>query len=129
MTKKIWKIWALRGALIFTFLGLSLGNVQAKALTGVVNLNTATPAQLILLPGIGKAKARVIMEKRQAKPFANFQDLEALPGLGKKRLAALKPHVVFTGPTTAKNIRPKKKSTLTQHPNPSTPPGSTPVSK
>lgn len=77
---------------------------QAKAIEGVVNINTATPAELMLLPGIGKAKAEQIVQLRQSKPFASLDDLKGIKGLGAKRLEAMRPHVVVNGPTTAKKV-------------------------
>jgi competence ComEA-like helix-hairpin-helix protein len=83
-------------------------SVEAKAVEGVVNINTATPAELSLLPGIGKAKAEQIVQYRQSKPFAAIDDLKNIPGLGAKRIEAMRAHVVVEGPTTAKRISTKK---------------------
>lgn len=79
-------------------------HAHGKTLQGVVNVNTATPEQLELLPGIGQAKAQAIVERRQTKPFASLEDLAAVKGLGKKRREALRPHVTFSGPTTAQEV-------------------------
>lgn len=88
--------------------GLSLlivaSAAQAKAVEGQVNINTATEAELILLPGIGKAKAQQIIALRQTKPFASVDELKAIKGLGAKRLEAITPHVTVSGPTTAKAV-------------------------
>lgn len=88
-------------------LGLCLLPLQAwsapfPALTGTVNINTATPSELTLLPGIGPVKAAQIVALRQKGPFQSWEDLKKIRGLGAKRLEALRPHVRFTGPTTAK---------------------------
>ena len=80
---------------------------QAKALEGVVNINTATVRELSLLPGVGKAKAEQIVQYRQAKPFTSIEDLKNIPGLGKKRIEAMRSHVTLQGPTTAKRISTK----------------------
>lgn len=87
-------------------LGLS-APVRAKALEGVVNINTATVSELTLLPGIGKAKAEQIVQLRQAKPFTAVEDLKNIPGLGQKRIEAMRNHVTLQGPTTAKRLSSK----------------------
>lgn len=78
---------------------------HAKAIEGVVNLNTATVFELSLLPGIGKAKAERIVQMRQAKPFTSVEELKAVKGLGGRRLELLRPHLVLSGPTTAKSVK------------------------
>ena len=103
------KFYGMMGALLI--LGLFLASpqpAQAKVLQGVVNINTATPAQLVLLPGIGKVKAEAILKRRQTQPFASVEELKTIPGLGQKRIQALKPHIVFSGPTTAKVLSRKQ---------------------
>ena len=88
-------------------LALSLGlssPAHAKALEGVVNINTASVSELTLLPGVGKAKAEQIVQYRQAKPFASIDDLKNIPGLGQKRIEAMRSHVTLQGPTTAKRL-------------------------
>jgi competence protein ComEA len=59
-----------------------------------VNLNTATLEQLGTLDGVGPATARKIMEYREAHGgFGSVDDLDGVPGIGPKRLAALREHV------------------------------------
>ena len=76
-----------------------------KQLSGVVNINTATAAELMLLPGIGKGKADAIIAYRHASPFKTQQDLTKVKGIGQKMLAKIQQYVVVDGPTTAKVIR------------------------
>jgi competence protein ComEA len=58
---------------------------------GPVNLNTATAEQLDQLDGIGPTTARKILEYRRAHGgFGSLQDLDRIPGIGPKRLAALR---------------------------------------
>ncbi len=94
----------LSGALLGLSLMVVASELQAKAVEGLVNINTATEAELTLLPGIGKAKAQQIIALRQTKPFASVDELKAIKGLGAKRLEAITPHVTVSGPTTAKAI-------------------------
>jgi competence protein ComEA len=74
--------------------------VMKKELSGVVNLNTATAAQLDLLPGIGEKAAKRIIEHRTKTPFAKIDDLRKVKGFGAKKLEKLKAFITVTGPTT-----------------------------
>jgi competence protein ComEA len=59
-----------------------------------VNLNSATAEQLDTLDGVGPATAAKILEWRQAHGgFRSVEDLAQVPGIGPKKLAALKPKV------------------------------------
>lgn len=55
----------------------------AVSIGKLVNLNTATEAELELLPGVGPSLAKRIVEHRVAKgPFKRVEDLDAVKGLG-----------------------------------------------
>jgi competence protein ComEA len=59
-----------------------------------LDLNTATSAQLELLPGVGPATATAIVDDRQRNgPFASIDDLDRVPGIGAAKLEALRPLV------------------------------------
>jgi competence protein ComEA len=73
----------------------------AKAVEGVVNLNTAPPEVLALLPGIGPAKAVAILAYRKRRPFRTVDELVRIKGLGRKTVRRLRPHLAVAGPTTA----------------------------
>jgi competence protein ComEA len=58
---------------------------------GPVNLNTATAEQLDTLDGVGPATAEKILDwRRQHGGFRTVEDLAQVPGIGPKRLAALR---------------------------------------
>ena len=58
--------------------------VQAEAAqTAVVDINTASEAELATLNNIGEAKAREIVAYRKANgPFASVEDLAKVKGIG-----------------------------------------------
>jgi competence protein ComEA len=59
-----------------------------------VNLNTATAEQLDTLDGVGPSTAQKILAFRQQHGgFSSVADLTQIPGIGPKKLAALKPQV------------------------------------
>jgi len=59
-----------------------------------VNLNTATLEQLDTLDGVGPATAQKIIDFRTAHGgFGSVDDLDQIPGIGEKKLAALREQV------------------------------------
>ena len=74
-------------------------------ISGVVNLNTATPQQLDQLPGVGEKAAKRIIEYRAKTPFARSEELVKVKGFGKKKFEKLKPNLATSGPTTIKTNR------------------------
>ena len=91
---------------LLAVLALALAAAPAMAgeasLTGVVNVNTATVDQLVLLPGIGEARANALIQARkQQGGFKSVDELLEVKGIGKAGLAKLRPHVAVRGKTTA----------------------------
>jgi competence protein ComEA len=57
----------------------------------VIDLNTATEAELDRLPGVGPATARAIVEERTRRGgFRSLRDLLRIRGIGERRLAELR---------------------------------------
>jgi competence ComEA-like helix-hairpin-helix protein len=73
----------------------------AKAVDGVVNLNTAPAEILDLLPGIGPAKAEAIVLYRKRHLFRTVDELVRIKGVGRKMVRRLRSHLAIAGPTTA----------------------------
>lgn len=93
----------LMALMVALALAIASGDAFARAektVSGVVNINTATKAELMQLPGVGPSKADAILSHRLGKPFVKKDDLLAVKGIGPKMLVALSPFLVLTGPTT-----------------------------
>lgn len=62
-----------------------------KAVTGVININTAPAADLQQLPGIGaKTAARIIDFRQKNGPFKKIEELMNVRGVGEKNFLKLK---------------------------------------
>jgi competence protein ComEA len=72
----------------------AVGAAPGAPASAPVNLNSATAEQLDTLDGVGPATATKILEWRRAHGgFRSVEDLAQVPGIGPKKLAALKPKV------------------------------------
>ena len=68
---------------------------------GVVNINTAGEEELSLLPRIGPATAKRIVEFREANGrFKALEDLLLVRGIGEITFALIEPYVSLEGETT-----------------------------
>jgi competence protein ComEA len=62
--------------------------------TGPLSLNSATPAQLDALPGVGPVLAQHIIDFRtQHGGFTSLQQLRQIPGIGPRKFTTLQPLV------------------------------------
>lgn len=67
-----------------------------------INVNTATKAELELLPGVGPAIADRIIEARVKKRFNSFDDLDRVRGIGPKLLEKIRVRITFVDDLPAK---------------------------
>jgi len=69
--------------------------------SGVVNINTASAAELQLLPRVGPALAGRIIEFRETNgPFRTVDEILAVKGIGESSFERLEPYIVTNGATT-----------------------------
>ncbi|HEX8618148.1 MAG TPA: helix-hairpin-helix domain-containing protein [Thermoanaerobaculia bacterium] len=104
----------LLSLLTFALVTLSIAPSAMAADTpqaGVVNINTASVAQLSLLPRIGeKAAQRIVDYRTEHGPFKEPSQLVEVKGVGEKTFALLSQYVAVDGKTTltAKVASPRK---------------------
>jgi competence protein ComEA len=77
----------------------------ANTLEGVININTASSAELQLLPGIGPATAERIISYRKEHPFQQRNHIMRVKGIGQKTFAKLKDFLTVEGDTTLKIVK------------------------
>jgi hypothetical protein len=92
-------------------------NTSLPALPQKMNPNAASVAELARIPHIGEALAGRIIDYRAARQgaaldgivFRNLEDLDKVPGVGKKLLEQLEPYLDFP------DITPDDKSSTNEH--------------
>jgi competence protein ComEA len=63
----------------------------------MIDLNTATAAQLTTLPGIGPKKAEAIVQYRTEKGrFMAIEELKAVKGIGEKTFESIKSMIMVS---------------------------------
>jgi competence protein ComEA len=69
--------------------------------TRKININKAPAAELELLPDVGPALAKRILDHRTKHgPFKTLEDLDKVPGIGPKTLEKFKDRILFADPPT-----------------------------
>ncbi|MCC6874008.1 MAG: ComEA family DNA-binding protein [Sandaracinaceae bacterium] len=75
-------------------------SAETAPVPGVVNIQTASQAQLELLPGIGPSKAAAIVAHRERQAFRRVEDIMRVRGIGRATFRRLRPMLTVDGPTT-----------------------------
>lgn len=71
------------------------GGSTPAPLSGKIDLNTATAAQLEALPGIGPALSGAILQRRrEVGRFGSIEELDGVRGIGPKRIDQLKQYLI-----------------------------------
>ncbi len=104
MVRKCVSILAVLVCMAMTsFAQTSSSSMPSKA-TVVVNLNTATQAELEALPGIGpKVAARIIEYRKTKGPFKKIEELMNVQGVGEKSFLKLRPQLTVVSKPDAAN--------------------------
>ena len=91
-------------ALLLAWAGTAIGaGSPEKVDPPVVNLNTASIAELESLPGVGSVRARaIIAERKRRGGFESVEQLAAVKGVGPKLLERLRPQVTLEDGRLAK---------------------------
>jgi len=97
----VWRGAGAHAACLFVLTLLYTPQAQAnQELSGVVNLNEAPAAQLVLLPGIGAEKAARIVTYRAKRKFKRTVELARVRGIGLRTVRRLKSFLAVEGPST-----------------------------
>jgi len=82
---------------------------SVEQVEGKVNINTATEAQIALLPGLGpKLATEVVNYRTNNGGFKTIEDIKKVSGVGDKKFEKIKDYVVLEGDTTIKSTKPAK---------------------
>lgn len=75
----------------------SRGGASAAASEAVVDIQTATAAELESLPGVGPARAQAIIEYRTRTPFRRVEDILRVDGIGRATFRAMRARLSVGG--------------------------------
>jgi len=107
--------YSLPVVVLVTLCAMSAPSVQAQSpasaraaakpsAAGMVNLNTATAADLEGLPGIGaKTAARIVEYRQKNGPFKKVEELMNVRGVGEKNFLKLTPQISVGAPRAEGN--------------------------
>lgn len=90
-------------SLLFVVMAVAVmaGIADGAQPAGVVNINTASPEQLQMLPRVGPSLAGRIVDYREANgPFQSVDEILAVKGIGESSFEKLEPYIVTSGATT-----------------------------
>lgn len=89
---------------------LAAGLLWAGLAVAQININTASPAELDALKGIGPVKAQAIVDYRTRNgPFRSVDDLQNVPGIGPETLKDVRGQVSVGGLSRSLSAPPAKK--------------------
>jgi len=105
---------ALAVALVLGASDASAASKRGRELVGAVNLNNATVEQLSLLPGVGPATARRIVEMRDKRPFQRPWEIIRVKGIGPAFFRKHKDRLKVEGETDLAWIEVRRGQTVLQ---------------
>ena len=94
------RIVFLSGVVLLLFFSSGFANAQKKHLPAtLVDLNTASAAELQQVPGIGPATAKSIINFREKSgPFHRVEDILVIHGISKQGLERMRPYITVSHP-------------------------------
>lgn len=113
---KLIALWAI--ALLLFAGALTLFHIPptAHALTGQININSATAEELELLPFTGKQRARSIIIYRQKNgPLETLDEILQIPEIGPSTFEAIKPYLKLSGTSTLNKEKTERPKTTKDH--------------
>jgi comEA protein len=95
------KLSSILVALCLLLIAASVQAEDSSQSRGVVNINTASVDQLVLLPRIGPSTAQRVVDFRQENGrFKKPEELMLVQGIGERTFEMLLPYVTVDGETT-----------------------------
>lgn len=88
-------------ALILSLAANVAAQSPPRSTRSTIDLNSASAAELVKLPGIGVSRARDIIDHRGRRRFRRPSDLMRVRGIGRKIYMRIKPFI-HVGPPAAK---------------------------
>jgi len=93
--------------LLLFWSAIGLGALDALAVDGQINVNTAGGKELERLPFIGEARALAIVRYRQKKGhFTSVDEVRQVPEIGEETFQAIKPYLALSGVSTFNALKP-----------------------
>ena len=77
---------------------------DGDGLVGAVNLNTASPQELVLLPGMGPKRARALVGYRDRRRLTHARQVQRIRGVGPKSFRRWRPHIKVHGDSTLRRV-------------------------
>lgn len=107
---RVCKFFGLSVLLLVLVLNYHVGFcISAGDIDGKVNINTATEAQIALLPGIGpKLAAEIVNHRAGNGGFKTVEEIKTINGIGDKKFEKIKDFITVEGDTTIKSIKGEK---------------------
>ena len=100
------RLRALAALLLLALAAPALAKKKALAPGERIDLNRATAAQLMRLPGIGRSRAEAILAHRQRRPFQSPGEVVQVKGIGPAWLERNRDHLSAGDPAPRQRIPP-----------------------
>jgi len=79
-------------------------DADGDGLVGAVNLNTASLAELVLLPGMGPKRAKAVVEYRERRRLTHSRQVTRVRGIGPRTYRRWRSHIKVHGDNTLRRL-------------------------